>query len=377
MVAMTADLGAQVPVAPAVGGAGDRVRICTVQFAARPPAEAAGVMRQFIEKAAADGARLVVFPALTMPGGQAVEKAMGDTAAKARITVVTGVREIGPGGASDNRAVAFDPSGRVVARRQKGDPAASPGVFDVGFGRMALILGGEVASPERHEVLKRQNVDLLVWLSDRPDPVDAPSVEMVMLRTGASIAASNGAAGGGSLVAEWPRSILNVAKNAGETTVFADVSFGPSRTARTGEGAAPSAAAIVPTPALPPVQPPDEPIDESKLIPREWLHWHADPSTAMVDARRQGKKIIVYFDHPDPTRSAWIETRIFRDKDVATIVGGGYILAKVNMNTQAPFAARLGVFKGGVVNVYGTEGAYMGQVANIKSPKDLIALLSK
>ena len=107
MVAMTADLGAQVPVAPAVGGAGDRVRICTVQFAARPPAEAAGAMRQFIEKAAADGARLVVFPALTMPGGQAVEKAMGDTAAKARITVVTGVREIGPGGASDNRAVAF------------------------------------------------------------------------------------------------------------------------------------------------------------------------------------------------------------------------------------------------------------------------------
>ena len=147
-----------------------------------------------MEKARAEGARLVVFPELSLTGywlhDLVAEVALDpETApllgplreASKRIDVVFGLVEAGEDGRPYNTAVWFG-GGRMVARQRKIHlptytlfdegryfaPGATVRAFDSPFGRAGLLICEDLWHPALAYVLAQDDADLLVVLSSSP-----------------------------------------------------------------------------------------------------------------------------------------------------------------------------------------------------------------
>lgn len=106
--------------------------------------------------------------------------------------------------------------------------------------------------------------------------------------------------------------------------------------------------------------------------PPKSLNWQTDLSTALAEAKRDKKKILVFFNAPDAEPSKYAESHVFSDPTVISEVTGLYVPLMVNLTTQRELATRLGVFRGGVVGLYNADGSAIKQIQTVRSRTDFL-----
>jgi hypothetical protein len=110
----------------------------------------------------------------------------------------------------------------------------------------------------------------------------------------------------------------------------------------------------------------------SAAPPPKSLNWQTDLSTALAEAKRDKKKILVFFNAPDAEPSKYAESHVFSDPAVISEVSGLYVPLMVNLTTQRELATRLGVFRGGVVGLYNPDGSAIKQITTVRSRTDFL-----
>ncbi len=198
-----------------------------------------------IERAAKDGAQLVVFPEyllgrITVPGPQT--ERIGRAAAAGKIYVVVGCWEVFEDGKYANTALLFDRSGKIAGKYRKvhaavdvseGEPPWSKPpegkdidwfvrndpewkmergndfpVFDLDFGRIGILTCYDGWFPETHRILSLRGAEMLVWINGRKGTVEDFIVKSAMFQDEVAMVATNQASGAGTMIGQWPAQIL-------------------------------------------------------------------------------------------------------------------------------------------------------------------------
>ncbi|MBN1393849.1 MAG: carbon-nitrogen hydrolase family protein [Pirellulales bacterium] len=223
----------------------------------------------YIAKAAADEAQLVVFPEyllgrISIPGPQT--KRISEAAAANRIYVIAGCWEVCPNGDFANSALLFDRRGKIVGKYRKvhaavdhyeGDPPWSkpPGgkdadwflehdpewkmikgedfpVFDLDFGRIGLLICYDGWFPETFRILSLKGAEIIVWINGRAGSVEDFIVRSAMFHNETALIAVNQACGAGSVIGQWPSTILARCEKPGEQYITATINIDQVRRAR-------------------------------------------------------------------------------------------------------------------------------------------------
>ncbi len=199
----------------------------------------------YINRAAGDGAELVVFPEyvlgrISVPGGE-TEK-ISKAAASHRIYVIVGCWEVFDDGTFANTALLFDRDGKIAGKYHKthaavdhfeGQPPWSQppegkdtewfirndpewimrrgddlSVFDLDFGRVGILTCYDGWFPESFRVLSLRGAELLVWINGRGGTVEDFIVKSVVFQSHVAMITTNQAYGGGTMIADWPAQIV-------------------------------------------------------------------------------------------------------------------------------------------------------------------------
>ncbi|AMV40187.1 carbon-nitrogen hydrolase family protein [Planctomyces sp. SH-PL62] len=235
----------------------------------RPGFDPSEAVVRYVEKAAGDGAQLVVFPEyllgrISVPGPQ-TERIAG-AAAAGKIYVVVGCWEVSEDGSFANTALLFDRSGEIAGKYRKvhaavdhseGQPPwSSPPqgkddewystndpewkmkrgdefpVFDLDFGRVGILTCYDGWFPESSRILSLKGAEILVWINGRKGTVEDFLVKSAMFQDEVAMVATNQAYGSGTTIGQWPAEILAVCKEPEEGYVIATIDLGRVRKAR-------------------------------------------------------------------------------------------------------------------------------------------------
>jgi len=109
-----------------------------------------------------------------------------------------------------------------------------------------------------------------------------------------------------------------------------------------------------------------------KVLSADPIPWTDNIEFAMSEARRTGKKILVFFDSRDAEASRRMEVDIFADLRVRAVVQSKFIAARVSLTEKPDLAQRLGVFRAGVIAIYGTDGAAIVQLRDLRSAEEFM-----
>jgi DNA/RNA endonuclease YhcR with UshA esterase domain len=109
-----------------------------------------------------------------------------------------------------------------------------------------------------------------------------------------------------------------------------------------------------------------------KVLSADPIPWTDNLEQAMAEARRTGKKILVFFDSRDAEVSRKVEVGIFADIRVRAIVQSKFIAARVSLTEKPDLAQRLGVFRAGVIGIYGPDGAAITQLRDLRTAEDFM-----
>jgi len=262
--------------APPVGEKPGTVKVAAVQILGydktdvpRPGYEPADAMVPYIEKAAADGAALVVFPEyvlgrIAVPGP--VTEKIGRAAAAGRIYVIVGCWEVDDDGSFANAALLFDRKGNLAGKYYKthaavdkweGDPPWSrpPSgkdtdwfirhdpewimkrgddlpVFELDFGRVGILTCYDGWFPESFRVLSLKGAEIIVWINGRRGGVEDFLVKSATFRNHVAVIATNQAYGSGTMIADWPGRILAHCPENKEDYLTATINLAGVRRAR-------------------------------------------------------------------------------------------------------------------------------------------------
>ncbi len=229
----------------------DRVKVAAVQISGydkgdlpRDGVDPASMFVPYIERAARDGAQLVVFPEyvlghIPVPGPTTDKIA---AAAKAgSLYVIVGCWEDFSDGTFANTALLFDRAGRIAGKYRKTHAAVdhyegSPPwrhppagksrawmlendpewimqrgdklpVFELDFGTIGILTCYDGWFPEPARVLSLKGAELLVWINGRGGPVEDFIVKTTMFQSHVAMITTNQAYGAGTMIAE-PTKIL-------------------------------------------------------------------------------------------------------------------------------------------------------------------------
>ncbi len=235
----------------------------------RPGYDPSEKVVSYIEKAAHDGAQLVVFPEYLLGritvGGPETER-ISKAAAAGRIYVIVGCWEVHQDQSFANTALLFDRSGKITGKYHKvhaavdqyeGDPpwCQPPAgrdwawflthdpewkmqrgddfpVFELDFGKLGILTCYDGWFPESFRVLSLKGAELLVWINGRRGTVEDFIVRTATFQNEVAVVTTNQAYGAGSMIAQWPSQILVDAAEAKEDYLTATVNLAKIRRAR-------------------------------------------------------------------------------------------------------------------------------------------------
>ena len=126
---------------------------------------------------------------------------------------------------------------------------------------------------------------------------------------------------------------------------------------------------------LPPAPPMDRggspaPAPAIEVAPIEWA---SEINPSLVKAAAEKKDILVFFAAPEAENSRFLETTIFADSRVRQVVRSQYVAVRLDMATQAELAKKLGVFRGGSVNIYRPPGgSLVKQITSVRRVEDFL-----
>ncbi len=253
-----------------------RVKVAAVQMLGydktdlpRPGFDPSEDVIPYIERAAGDGAQLVVFPEyllgrISVPGPQ-TERIAG-AAAAGNIYVVVGCWEVSEDGSFANTALLFDRSGEIAGKYRKvhaavdhfeGEPpwsmppqgkddewfltndpewAMQRGqgfpVFETDFGRIGILTCYDGWFPESFRILSLKGAEVLVWINGRQGAVEDFIVKSAMFQDEVAMVATNQAYGSGTMIGQWPAEILAARTEPGEGYITGTIDLGRVRQAR-------------------------------------------------------------------------------------------------------------------------------------------------
>ena len=242
------------------------VRVAAVQItgnwiynAPLPPSDTpADRLLPYIERAAKDGADLVVFPELYLGLVRVPHPETDKIAAAAKahhINVIVGCFEIyDDEGHYANSTLVFDREGEVIGRYFKvyqavgslpymwppnvDDPEwiAEAGtqtpVFDLDFGRIGILTCYDGYFPELFRQLSLKGAEIIVWPNARGGSVEDYIVKTNMAANYVHMVCTNKAVGGGTMIAHWPNAILSISNEPIEEYHVATLDMAQLRQAR-------------------------------------------------------------------------------------------------------------------------------------------------
>jgi predicted amidohydrolase len=254
----------------------DTVTVAAVQLCGydktdvrRPGYDPSVTITHYINKAALDGAQLVVFPEyvlgrIAVPGSE-TEK-ISKAAAANHIYVIVGCWEVHRDGTFANAALLFDRTGKIMGKYYKthaavdhyaGDPpwsrpptgkdkdwflrndpewAMTRGddlpVFELDFGRVGILTCYDGWFPETFRVLSLKGAELLVWINGRQGNVEDFIVKSAIFRNHVALVCTNQAYGGGTMIGDWPAHILARCPEKKESYITATIDLSKIREAR-------------------------------------------------------------------------------------------------------------------------------------------------
>ncbi len=235
----------------------------------RPGYDPSEAMAGYVQKAAQEGAQLVVFPeyvlgriAVPGPATERIARAAG----AGRVYVIIGCWEVYDDGSFANAALLFDRGGKIVGKYFKthaavdhfeGDPpwTRPPSgkdhdwfirndpewimkrgddlpVFDLDFGRIGILTCYDGWFPESFRVLSLKGAEVIVWINGRGGTVEDFIVKAATFRNHVAVVSTNQAYGGGTMIADWPARILARCPDKQEAYVTATVNLQAVRKAR-------------------------------------------------------------------------------------------------------------------------------------------------
>jgi N-carbamoylputrescine amidase len=254
----------------------DTVKVAAVQILGydktdvpRPGYDPTEAMIPYIDKAADDGAELVVFPEYVLGRipvpGPTTEK-ISKAATANRIYVIVGCWEVYDDDSFANAALLFDRAGKIVGKYYKthaavdkweGDPPWSKPpsgkdtdwfikndpewimkrggdlpVFELGFGRIGILTCYDGWFPESSRVLSLKGAEILVWINGRGGAVEDFIVKSAMFRNHVAVISTNQAYGAGTMIADWPTRILARCPDRKESYITATINLKNIRRAR-------------------------------------------------------------------------------------------------------------------------------------------------
>lgn len=211
----------------------------------RPGSDPSEAVVGYVERAAMDGAQLVVFPEyllgrISVPGPET--ERISKAAAAGRIYVIVGCWEVFKDGSFANTALLFDRSGKIIGKYNKvhaavdhfeGQPPWSNPpkgkdaewfirndpewkmkrggdflVFDLDFGRIGILTCYDGWFPETFRILSLKGAEVLVWINGRRGTVEDFIVKSAMYQDEVALIATNQAYGAGTMIGQWPAQIL-------------------------------------------------------------------------------------------------------------------------------------------------------------------------
>ena len=223
----------------------------------------------YINRAAQDGAQLVVFPEyvlgrISVPGPATTKIAAA--AAANRIYVIVGCWEVYDDASFANTALLFDRSGKIAGKyhkthaavdRWEGDPPWSrpPSgkdrdwfiendpewimkrgddlpVFDLDFGKVGILTCYDGWFSEPFRVLSLKGAEILVWINGRGGSVEDFIVKSAVFRNHVAVVCTNQAYGSGTMIGDWPGRILAQCHDRGEHYITATINLQALRRAR-------------------------------------------------------------------------------------------------------------------------------------------------
>ncbi len=235
----------------------------------RPGFDPSEAVIRYIEKAAKDGAQLVVFPEyllgrISVPGPQT--ERIAKAAATEKIYVVVGCWEVFQDESFANSALLFDRSGKIAGRYNKvhaavdqfeGQPPWSKPpqgkddewflrndpewrmkrgqhfpVFDLDFGRIGILTCYDGWFPETFRILSLKGAEILVWINGRRGPVEDFIVKSAVFQNEVAMVTTNQAYGSGTMIGQWPALILAACTVPKESYITATINVEQVRKAR-------------------------------------------------------------------------------------------------------------------------------------------------
>ena len=229
-------------------------------YVERPGYDPTKALVKYIQKAAEDGAQLVVFPEyvlgrIAVPGP--VTQRIAEAAAAARVYVIVGCWEVYADDSFANTALLFDRQGQIQGRYHKthaavdkfeGTPAyAHPPagrstewfiqndpewimkkgqdlpVFELDFARVGIMTCYDGWFPEPFRVLSLKGAEIIVWINGRRGNVEDYIVKAAMFQNSVALVTANQAYGGGTMIADWPATIKAVSPPKEEGCISATI----------------------------------------------------------------------------------------------------------------------------------------------------------
>lgn len=224
---------------------------------------------KYIERAAAEGVQLVVFPEyhlgrIRVPGPQT--RNIAKAAAESGIYVIVGCWEVFEDESFSSTALLFGRDGEIVGKYFKthaavdtydGQPAYSKPpsgkdrqwfiendpewimkrgndlpVFDLDFGRIGILICYDGYFPEVYSVLSLKGAEIIVWINGRGGSIQDYYVKTFMEQNLVSMICTNQSYGAGTMLAQYPNKIEAVCRQTGEHFITADFNLKRLRMAR-------------------------------------------------------------------------------------------------------------------------------------------------
>jgi len=224
---------------------------------------------KYIERAAADGVQLVVFPEyhlgrISVPGPQT--RKISKAAAENNIYVIVGCWEVFKDESFSSTALLFGRQGDIVGKYCKthaavdthdGLPAYSKPpsgkdkqwfiendpewimkrgndlpVFDLDFGRIGILICYDGYFPETYRILSLKGAEIIVWINGRRGSIQDYYVKTFMEQNLVSMICTNQDYGLGTMLAQYPNRIDAVCRKTGEDYITTEFNLKRLRIAR-------------------------------------------------------------------------------------------------------------------------------------------------
>jgi len=224
----------------------------------------------YIERAAKDSARLVVFPEyclgrISIPGKES--QRLAQAAREHSIYVIIGGWELFPEGGFGNAALLLNPRGELQGKyfkthaavdKYEGLPpySAPPSgksedwflqndpewimergnefpVFELDFGTIGILTCYDGWFPEPFRILSLKGAEILVWINSRFGQVEDYIVRTAMHQQTVAMICTNQAYGSGTRIADWHSTIVAEVPGKGEHYITGKINLSRLRQART------------------------------------------------------------------------------------------------------------------------------------------------